>query len=88
MRMVLAQLHGTTKRDARYPRTNELKQLTFRPPSRPQKFKTWLASPLQIFVGRFRRLRREMHTKPVRVQYYLRKHAKSDAMIAEELGLE
>jgi len=71
----------------RYPRTNALKRTSFRPPSRPPNFDHWLANPLHVSASRFRRLRREMHTKPARVDYFLRDRAKLDKALAEELGI-
>lgn len=71
----------------RYPRTGALRRTSFQPPSRPPKFKTWLTMPLQVFVGHYRRLRRERFTKPQRVDYYLRGRTEKDKTLAKELGI-
>ena len=77
-----------TKTRMRYPRTGALKRTGWRPPSRPDKFKRWLTMPLHVTAGRFRRLRRERFTKPVRVEYQLAKRAEGDKAFAKELGIK
>lgn len=76
-----------TKTRMRYPRTGNLKRTGWRPPSRPPELKRWLTMPLHVAAGRFRRLRRERFTKPVRVQYQLTRRAENDKALAKELGI-
>lgn len=78
-----------TKIQERYPRTGIHKRAgrIVQVPSRPPKFNTWLAMPLTAFVGRFRRLRREMHRKPARAEYVRGVLVSGDAALAKELGI-
>ncbi len=76
-----------TKTRMRYPRTGNLKRTGFRPPSRPPEFKRWLTMPLHVAASRFRRLQRERFSKPRHVEHQLAQRAKSDKVLAEELGI-
>ena len=77
-----------TKTRVRFPRTNDLKRAgrLLRSPNRPPKFDSWLRQPLACFVGRFRRLRREMVTKPVRADYIQSQLVKGDAALMKALS--
>lgn len=77
-----------TKTRMRYPRTNTLKRagLLRRSPNRPTNFDFWLRQPFACFVGRFRRLRREIITKPVRAEYIRAQLTMSDAALVKELS--
>ncbi|KKM81489.1 hypothetical protein LCGC14_1329340 [marine sediment metagenome] len=79
----------STKTRMRFPRTKEHKRAgsLLRPPNRPPKFQSWVLQPLSVFVGRFRRLRRELYTKPARAEYVLARIASKDTDLAEELGI-
>ncbi len=85
--MKASMLKVGTKTRMRYPRTKKLKRHNVLPPSRPTDFKRWLATPLHVTAGRFRRLRRERYTKPARVNYYLTTRAERDKSLAKELGI-
>lgn len=74
----------------RWPRTNDLKRAgsLLRPPNRPPKFESLLRQPLSCFVGHFRRMRREMVTKPVRAEYIRTQLVQGDAELMKELSGE
>lgn len=56
----------------RYPRTKSLKtEGVAALINRPQKFDSWLTSPLHLTAGRFRRLAREFFKKPRRAERLL-----------------
>ncbi len=79
----------STKTRMRYPRTKVHKRAgtLVRPPNRPAKFKLWRFQPLTVTTGHFRRLRRELFTKPVRAEYIRAQLTAGDAVLAKELGL-
>ena len=78
-----------TKTRMRYPRTNALKRsgTLLRVPNRPQQFKSMVLTPLSVFVGHFRRMRRERYTKPARAEYIREALLAQDKGLAKELGL-
>ena len=73
----------------RYPRTNALKRSgsLLRVPNRPQKFQSMVLTPLSVYVGHFRRMRRERYTKTARAEYVRAALLASDNILAKELGL-
>ena len=79
----------STKTRMRFPRTNEHKRAgsLFRPPNRPPKFQSWVLQPLSVFASRFRRLRRELYTKPARAEYVRARITSKDSDLAKELGI-
>ena len=79
----------STKTRMRFPRTKAHKRAgsLLRPPNRPPKFKSWVLQPLAVFSGHFRRLRRELYTKPARAEYAQARIASRDADLAKELGI-
>ena len=78
-----------TKTRMRYPRTNALKRsgTLLRSPNRPPKFESMVMAPLSVFVGHFRRMRRERYTKPARAEYVRATLLVRDSALAKELGL-
>ena len=78
-----------TKTRTRFPRTKEHKRAgrILRAPNRPPKFQSWLQQPLSAFVGHFRRLKRELVTKPARAEYIRAQIASNDSDLAKELGI-
>lgn len=73
----------------RFPRTNDLKRSgrILRSPNRPPNFESWLTQPLACFVGRFRRLRRELITKEIRAEYIRAQLMGSSAELVKELSI-
>jgi len=70
----------------RFPRTGEFKLAVHSTmadfsPNRPQKFRSWLATPLTATAGRMRRLAREFHKKPARAARMLARIQSANAIL-------